>query len=771
MEAEAKKGRVGKAGWLLLALLLGWLAGSAGMPQVVRAAPEIPAPPDLGDPQTPWRITADSVEYDTVNQVYTASGNVIIRKGERAFYADRITFDKPSATIDASGNVMVTSGADVLTGEQIILHLNTETGTLRRGRLYIEKTHFAVRADRIDKLDADTYRAYNATFTACEGPNPDWKITGKRMKVTVEGYGRITHAALWARNVPIFYTPFFIVPVKTGRQTGLLMPEFAYSDRRGAEYAQPFFWAIDDSADATVFAHYMSRRGLRAGAEYRFMAGRKTRGTLMLDYMRDEEVDDGTPHAERNWGYGADAAIRPDRDRYWFRAKHDQALPWGFSGAVDLDVVSDQDYLHEFQEEYAGFEETEDAFFAAFGRELDDYNDPLRRSRARLFRYWPRHSLYAGFRWTEDARRYPEGAEPPDETLQRLPYVRFDSVRQPIGDTPLLWRLESSYDYLYQEDGDRGHRIDLHPRVFWPLRLENYLTVEPSLGFRETVWYLDEFDPRETGDDRSLSRELFDFQLDLFTSLYRAWSGQGQSGLANTLRPRVVYSYIQEQRENLYPFFDETDRIRRLNRIDYSLTSIWTVPVARLPEDGGDKNGSADGKNTAPAGRRQVCRLKLAQSYDIEEAEMADPYAGEYADTRPFRPLRGEIQWAPGPWLNLQGLALQADAEWDVYDGRWLSRNISADLTDRRGDRLFAEYRYTRSLSETIYISLAAPVAAGLRVYGEYERNLHDDLTIRTGGGIVYESGCWSARLRYSDEASDRKVALTVNLEGLGGAD
>ena len=96
---------------------------------------------------------------------------------------------------------------------------------------------------------------------------PDWKITGKNMTVTIEGYGTIHHAALWAKQVPVLYSPYLIFPAKTERQSGLLVPEAGYSERNGFQFSQPFYWAINDQSDATFTFEHIANRGekIRSG--------------------------------------------------------------------------------------------------------------------------------------------------------------------------------------------------------------------------------------------------------------------------------------------------------------------------------------------------------------------------------------------------------------------------------------------------------------------------------------------------------------------------
>lgn len=232
----------------------------------------------------------------------------------------------------------------------------------------------------------------------------------------------------------------------------------------------------------------------------------------------------------------------------------------------------------------------------------------------------------------------------------------------------------------------------------------------------------------------------------------------------------MVYAYMQEQRKNAYPFFDEVDRVRQRNRITYSVTSLLTARMegteAASDFDGAEMEKTrADRSTGRSASYRQVWRIKLAQSYDLEAAEPGAVYPADvdYED-RSFSPFYGEIRLAP-----IRFFSLQADAEWDVYEGDFLTRNLAVDVTDPRGDQLFAEHRYTRGVSETLYARISAPVRAGFSVYAEHERDMDEERTLQTGLGVAYEGQCWAAGFRYSDEEGDQSYAFSIELKGLGG--
>ena len=109
----------------------------------------------------------------------------------------------------------------------------------------------------------------------------------------------------------------------------------------------------------------MARRGEMLGLEYRYVLDEQSRGTLMFDFLDDRKIDDGTAGSE-DWAY-AETAARRNADRYWFRFKHDQLLPAGFTARLDIDLVSDPDYLREFHSGLTGFDATDRMLTKTFG--------------------------------------------------------------------------------------------------------------------------------------------------------------------------------------------------------------------------------------------------------------------------------------------------------------------------------------------------------------------------------------------------------------------
>jgi LPS-assembly protein len=727
----------------------------------------------IRDPDQPWQVEADEINYDQNIDEVTATGNVLIYKGNIKLLADFVRFDHKNMMAYAEGEVVLTNGQDILSGTSMEMDLENQVGLVKDGYLFLEENNFHLTGDLIKKVGEKTYTIDEASLTTCDGVNPDWKITGKDVKIKEDGAGTAKHATIWARKMPVAYTPYFYYPARKKRQSGLLFPEGGISDRLGIYYNQPFFWAIDESSDATFYAQYMNSRGLRVGMEYRYYLDDWSKGTWMIDGFDDNEIDNGIGDSSEKWGFedGSRDILRKNDDRYWLRGSHHQKMPWGVRARLDIDIVSDQDYTREFRDGYMGWNQSKHFFEDVFSRDLDDFNDPIRTNQLNFNKTWSRFSLNAKLRYDLDSTT--RNTHDPDVTLQQLPVIDFDGVKQRISTSPFFYDLTSQYIYYWSREGRRTQRLDAHPRLYLPLRFKPFINVEPSVGVRGTVWRPDkkEFGPE---DKKFYHRELYDTRLDIFSEIYRVFHTESNrfQAVKHTIRPRVIYDYIPNVDQDDLPNFDATDRIVNQNLLTYSLTNVLT---SKTRKKGSFKISHRTGETSATVvdsaadyNYNDFLRFELEQSYDINEAKQKD-------SERPFSPISARLDLIPGRYISVD-----ADALWSVYDLRFLSHNIAANFWDHRGDRFFVEYRYTRDSDEislnpaqSLYTDLRLKVTDRFSISADYEYNFLNNTHVQTGVGFNYKAQCWSFDGRVIDKTGvDNSRSLDfefkINLFGLG---
>ena len=746
------------------------------------------------DPQLPWTVEADRVYHDPARDEYIAEGNVLLAKMDRTISADQVRYSRRHMMAYAEGHVILTVGNDRLAGSYLEMDLESERGTLDNGTIFIRESNYHISGNRIERVGADLYAIDRGVVTTCDGDPPDWKISGSDIKVYSNGSGSAWNAVVYARDVPLLYAPYVSFPGKD-RQSGFLGPEMGYSSRRGFYYNQPFFWAIDDQSDATVYLEYMSERGWRPGIEYRYYLTRDAKGAAMFDYLHDDKVDTGQGSSTQDWGY-PDDGLRPNRDRYWFRMSHINPLPGGFQGRVDLDMPSDQDYLRDFKTGYMGFEDSNAYFNKQLGRVMDEFDDPVRVNRLQITRSWSAVSLDAGALYYNNVTK---GVNWKDVT-QRLPVVSVTAPKQGVEETGFYTNLSSEYDNFWQERGVGVQRADLWPRVYYPFFFSPYLTIEPSVGWRQTVYDQYKTDTNSSwSDDQYFHRELWDTRTVIGTEVYDIYDVDGErlKRIRHAIRPELTHTYVPEAQQDHLPNFDSRDRITNRNRVGYAMTHTLTSKSLRLPavppEDESEQEALARTAALTPEyAYRDFLRLKVGSFYDFARDEYQESSGSVNNFARdgqgPFGPITGKLTIDP-----MDKVLLDVELAYNTYRQAADRFNTNLTLGEKRRDHLFVRYLFDRDTREeelnkeydlgqiiepekdteateinSFYVHAQKSVTERLALVGLYERDFVNDRTGSWGLGFIYESQCWRVETLFGLDEQDLSFGVRLTLFGIG---
>jgi LPS-assembly protein len=323
-------------------------------------------------------------------------------------------------------------------------------------------------------------------------------------------------------------------------------------------------------------------------------------------------------------------------------------------------------------------------------------------------------------------------------------------------------------------DGRRSQRLDVFPRFYLPFNLKPFFTIEPSVGLRGTLWYLDKKEFGPEGDQKFYSRGLYDTRLDLFTELFKVFRPESKTieAIKHTVRPRIIHTFIPDVDQDDLPNFDAIDRINNQNRLTYSLTNTLTSKTRKAGSFEITRRIDADRATVVDSATdlnyNDFLRFELEQSYDFKEAVENNP-------DKPFSPLAARLDLFPGKYIALDSTAL-----WSVYDHKFLSYNVGTNIWDNRGDKLSVEYRFTTDSDETvlneahsILADLRVKVTDRLRVSTLYEYNFLDNTRIQLGFGFNYKADCWAFDGRVLDKTnvdntSNLSYEIKIQLFGLG---
>jgi LPS-assembly protein len=685
----------------------------------------------------PVQIEADSIAYNGDEDSFGAVGNVIITFTGGWLKADSVLYRRPDNIAHAQGNVKIKSDDDILEGQKVSFNINSKTGVVGEGELFIAENNVHIRGERIEKKSEANYRLEKGYFTTCNGSCPDWSISGREVDVAVDGYGVIRDGRFLVRNVPVLYIPWLIFPAKTTRQTGLLFPHFSYSrDNNGLDIEVPFYWAFSESADATFFQRYIEKRGFKEGVELRYFLNPDTSGLFYADFIRDNKQAVETAGVQsRNWQDG--------KDRWSYYFNHGGTLSNGVKVRADIKRVSDHWYFRDFSS-YNYYSEN----FASPGGEgfkrisfVGDQSLGYLDSTVQATKDWSNYNLTVLARYTDDL-----SASDNSLTMQKYPEAVFTGFRRTLFNSPLQMEFSGRYDYFYSSESQKGHLGEFSPKLFLPFKLGRYLNMTPWAGYRADLW--ERTDGLADTEDKRDHRGLFSMGATMSSEVSRVYHTGGESvdKLRHAIRPEIEYTYAPVSEKNNIPIF--LDQPAEFHGLRYGFVSYLT---ARMKAKDGQQ-----------ASYREIMRLKVSQGFDIHEARR--DVSGPQAANRPFGNVDVELDTSPVRYVSLS-----SRNTWDVKSGGILKNDYDVTVSDNRGDSISAGYRYTRDTLEEVNLSVGAALSSSLYASYVLRKNRLDNRTVESTIGMKYRRQCWLVEISIADLYNDRNVMVYLSLLGLGG--
>ncbi|MEA3547082.1 MAG: LPS assembly protein LptD [Thermodesulfobacteriota bacterium] len=697
-----------------------------------------------------WKISADKMTRLGSPENVVAEGNVVLEPDQdeggppMVIKADWVRYNVRENTLDAHGNLSFYSETEEATAGDAYLKLDDDTAVFTDATLFVPESNLHFSSRRVEKTGELTYHFGRCTMTTCdtvEGKAPPWEFSAAEASLDLEGLAVLKHAVLRVKDIPVFYFPHMQYPANRNRRTGFLFPEMSQSTRSGTGMTVPFFVDLSPSADVTLYPGFMSKRGMVAGLEFRYVSDYGSKGAFAANYLDDRLEDD---HDD---DFKDDGFFRTEKDRYWLRGMMDHDFGDDLIARLDLDMVSDRDYLQEFDKSMIGFNASTERFEKMFDRGFMEQTVPFRESRLQLAKTWPSVFLGGEFIGVDDLH-----SEDYLETqTQTLPRIFFDgSLDIPATPVSLLW--ESEYDYFWREKGVGAHRLDVNPRLVSPLPFgRRLLEGTVSTGFHYTMYEVEDNGPSslDWSGDTSPDRTAWDFNVNLGTTLAREFGLNLGSArwLDHAIRPQISYEYLDVSDDQEYPHFDSVDTLDDINQVNYEIKNDFLVGGTR--DDGNDFV-------------RYIGYFKIEQFYDIKE-ERRD-LKGPDDEHQPFSDITFTLDVYPLPKLQTKYVTT-----YNVYGEGITSHDLLNRYTSSRGDTFALDYRYEKdSPIDELNASFRTRLTDTLFLEGDLIQSLEENETVESSIGLTYQPNCWSVKVMASHTPDDDQVFVVFSIVGFG---
>lgn len=627
-------------------------------------------------------INADEMDRDSETEIVELSGHVQIVMEDKHVQADRARIDLRSKQASFEGHVRMTTPTSMIGGERILLDYESATGLIYNG--FVQSGPVIFEGALLQKTGSEEYYVIDADYTACTNCPASWSFSGNSIRAELGGYAYIRNSILRFGALPVFWLPWLVVPLKSDRQSGLLTPNFEQSTLGGLAVAQPYFWAISRSTDATFTAKNYERRGLKTLLNYRYVLDENSYGEFDGALLRDSVFRDDT----RLNSWRSQAAQGSDINRWFIKYSHYQQLPEGWVARAMVNNASDLQYPKDFPKETLNHgdssmenrvsmtKNTDKSHFSVDssyyfnllqGNPIGGNDDSVHRLPEIRWAQIPqkigRTGLYFGIDldFTNFARSGPAFDNldvGPDGTTRYVSHICADGGSGPgrYGSDSTCARISRPFQ-PYHDLIRAGQRFDVQPTLTYPMSFANgAVDILPKVSYRETHYNF----PIE-GETRAIRRSL---RTELggrmsFNRVYGDLIDPKGTRYKHEIRPEITYTALPWIDQTSHPFFgftpgnepatfeninvtdadlfsdsglqfDYRDRVYDRNLVTYSVVN--TVTEKRWI-------------NETPS-YRQIALVKLSQSYDA------------WKDSRPNR---NKLQ----PYSDI---SLLADLRFDHFD-------------------------------------------------------------------------------------------------------
>ena len=752
----------------------------------------------------PFEITADRIFLDDARALYVAEGHVRIEQGERRLEARWVAFSRETRIAVAEGDVRLDDGDDLLTAEFMVFDVDTLLGMLYQGSVDVGHQGFLMRAKEIVRTGQNTFTMRDGRFSTCRcepGKTLPWEIRTAKAEVEVGGHGTITNSTFNVLGVPVLWVPWAFFPVKSERETGLLLPDLSFGGRGGASFGLPFFWAALPQLNVTLTPRYFADRGYKQDVEIEYVFGEKSEGQLFVAGLSDKSAQPGGPNPSERWVV------------LW---QHDQELPAKWRWQTDFKLASDNLYADDFVElhRYAShrFIESTSNFARDFGtsggvgamlgsRYADDVQGSNKDDRDRyLLQRWAELRADAqpgtimgpfGLEARIDSELiYFSGLDNTGSVLARQ-NSQDEDVPRPLRsngrffDIGVNARFDDPLDPSEgQGDGnfqpgeplaETGARVLIHPRLARVFRVGNFAEFVPEIGWQQALY--------RTDAQQFAERGLLTARAELRGRLARDYFGSGGRALRHVIEPRLGWAMVSHRRQRNNPLF-----IPRASVTQSRLRALALENVTRNPSDRIESVNQLVlslgqrffVRDYAGQGPRLKADLVTAVDWDFEgEGGLGNLFAE--ARLFPVGPLSGHLRGAFDP-EKVAFEEAEIGIKVDLPVRGWIARHASLGTTYRYvgNPPLFAESVRGKDKSKEIGgtelnqldLNLRIEFTARVRLsYSSVYSLVSGEGFIRNRGLLEYVSKCrcWGIGVSVSHERRDGfRGGFEIRFLGLG---
>jgi hypothetical protein len=269
----------------------------------------------------------DSMVLEVASKRILLYGKTEVKYSDIVLTAPLITFDQPTQMVtarmarDSTGAVLgmakLTQSQTTTVSDSIKFNFKTQKGLTHSS--FFQQDEIYNFAEKVKKIDAETFYAYRGRFTTCNLDTPHFafrfgkaKFVNKKVAVT----GPV-HPEFEEVPIPI-YLPFGIFPLASGRHSGFIPPQFTVTEDFGVGLeGLGYYKVINDYLDAKIWTDLYSYGSWRLNLAPSYRMRYRYSGNFLISIQNTKFAFKGDPDYSETksffvtWHHSMDSKARP----------------------------------------------------------------------------------------------------------------------------------------------------------------------------------------------------------------------------------------------------------------------------------------------------------------------------------------------------------------------------------------------------------------------------------------------------------------------------
>ena len=689
----------------------------------------------------PNYLSGDQIEGQ-IDDLIVVKSNAQLRRMGMSLKADKLEYDLVEGVLDAEGNVSLFREGELYFGPRLVLSPATMQGFFEKVSYDFSRINGRGYAEKVEFVQHREIKLENATFTTCSLKRPAWEVRSESILVDdIRSVAETRNSALFWNNSRILPLGDISFSISGKRKTGLLAPTFSVNSKLGLDLTAPYYINLAPNRDVTLYPRIVGRRGVQLGTEFRFLS-KKQAGEIGLQLLPSDRIT--------------------SKDRWLARASHTFRLSSQNSLGLSAIRVSDNNYFADFGA----------SVLAASQRIL-----PATVQINGNFQGWQYLTVFQKYQVLQDpgAPILPPYEWSPRIRFSNnhiLKINKFDVDSSGVFEMTHFTHPsmaegtrivgDANFSSPFLAGGVRFKpQFGMHLTSYSHSKNGSQELTQTRFGISDALIGVY---ANNVGDTPSYSRILPSISLEASSVLERSAKFK-QKQYTHTIEPKLFYAFTPFTDQSSYPVFDSSSITSSLAQLLSENSFFGSDRIA-------DKNHVTAALTTRlfESSGYERLRASVAQRYYFDQQRVVLP-------GQPVRSDNESDLFFETAVKITKDISVTALGQYTRKLALWQSQIVGLRYSPKPGNSFSFDYRFTRDSVDSADFAFQSPILKNWYAVGRYNYSFQSRSEasgnqppglVEALFGLEYDGGCWVSRFvaqRYVTGATQSTNALFFQIE------